>query len=206
MHGTIRRVAAVATACVAATSAAIAGAGPAAAAGWYITPGGNFSATSAPWAATDGSTGTQLVCTSLKLTGQLGQGQVPGPVIGNVNGFGAVACKVGPLPVTVAFTGFSWSMTPTTWISSTSTVVGTLGSVGAHVAGSACTFDIGGSTPGGLATVPFSYRNTTHSLTIGGTGATHVWNASCLGLIASGDAIAFGGTFDVEPPQSIVPA
>lgn len=207
MHGTIRRVAAVATACVAATSAAIAGAGPAAASGWYITPGGAFGATASPWQATDVATGARLACTSLKLTGLLQPGQVPGPVIGTFTAAAAATCTAGGvLPVTLTFGGLPWTITPTSYDSGSSTVLGTLNSLRVHVSGSGCTADLGGSTSGSTGSAAFAYHNTTHSLTIGPSGNVHAWNVSCLGLFAGGDTVTFGGTFDVEPPQSIVPA
>lgn len=207
MQGITRRATAVAAACAAAVSAGIAGAGPAAATGWVITPGGVFSATASPWQAGDVATGNKVVCTSLKLTGTLQPGQVPGPVIGTFSGAVASSCTVaGILPATLTFAGLPWTITPTSYDSGSGTVVGTLGGLRVHLAAQGCVADLGGATSGSTASVPFSYRNATHSLVIGTNGTVHAWNVSCLGLISNGDAFSFGGTFDVEPPQSIVPA
>jgi hypothetical protein len=204
----MRRTAAVATACVAATSAALLCSGPASAAGgWDITPGGPFDAIASPWRATDVGTGSTLSCGSLDLRGRLDSGVVAGPAIGTFTGgtFSNCSGGGGALPFSPTFTGFPWEIDATGYDQTGSTVSGTLFGFGVHLAGT-CSADIGGVTPG-AAGVSFTYRNTTHTLTIGAAGDLHAWNVSglCLGLINNGDGIA-PQSFDVEPPQQIVPA
>jgi hypothetical protein len=207
MHGTFRRVAAVATACVAAGSVTLIASPPASAAGgWVITPGGVIDAVARPWQPTDVTTGGRLVsCTSLDLHGQLGSGTVPGPSVGQF-GSATVSCSGGTSPFSVTPQGFPWPISATGYDQVSGTVAGSIGGFVLHPAGAGCTFDIRGTSPTS-ANVSFGYRNATHALTIGSAGDLHAWNVSglCLGLVNNGDSVG-SQTFDVEPPQTIVPA
>ncbi|MCL2729019.1 MAG: hypothetical protein FWE15_03210 [Actinomycetia bacterium] len=199
---------AVATACVAATSAALLSTAPASAAGgWDITPGGNFTATASPWQATDAGTGGTLSCSSLILRGQLLSGVAPTSAIGEFTGATFSNCSGGggAFPLSLSLTGVPWGISATGYDQASGTVSGTIGGLGVHLSGT-CIADIGGATPT-AAGVSFTYRNATHILTIGAAGDLHVWNVTglCLGLLNSGDSIA-PEAFDVEPPQNIVPA
>jgi hypothetical protein len=53
--------------------------------------------------------------------------------------------------------------------------------------------------------VKVTYTNSTHKLKVLASGGTlHVWNVSgCAGLINSGDATTFVGTYLVSPAQTI---
>ena len=202
-----RRLALVAAACTTALVTAFGVGTPAAVAGGLtITPGGNFTATASPWTFSDPATGTQLTCESLVLSGVLVSGAVPvGTNAGQFNSGVANSCG-GPLGMTFAatFQDFPWPISVTSVNSTTGQVSGTVSGIEFHFSGMGCTFDVRGSGATSPGTVSFTYTNSTHVLTILGSGNLHVYNVSgtCVGLVNSGDPATFTGSFDIQPPQT----
>lgn len=203
-----RRLALVAAACTTALVTAFGVGTPASAVtGLTITPGGNFTATASPWTSGDPSTGTQITCQSLVLSGVFVSGPVtPGAPVGQFNSGVAITCT-GPLGITFTITlqNLPWSINVTSFDSGTGTVTGTVSGIEFHVSGAGCTFDVRGATATSGGTVTFTYRNSTHTLTLlPGPTDLHFYNPSgaCSGLVNSGDAAQFSGDFGVQPPQT----
>lgn len=176
-------------------------AGPASAAGtWTVSGGGSFSATATNPTLTDGSTGTQLVCTSSTASGTAANGTgLSGTGIASISAVSWSSCS-GPLGITFSVTpgGLPWAVNAASFSGGVTT--GTLTGVTAHISGLGCTADFGGATSGSTATLNASYSNSTHTLTVSG-GNLHAYNVSgtCLGLINSGDAATYSAAYVLNP-------
>jgi hypothetical protein len=187
----------------AAFAAAIAlAASPASAAGtWTVAGGGAITAVSTNSVLTDGSTGTQLKCTASNAAGTATDGTgLSGTGLASISTVSWTSCS-GPLGITfsVAAQGLPWAVNAVSYSGGVTT--GTLTGVKAHISGVGCTADFGGATSGSAATLDVSYTNSSHTLTIKGTGDLHAYNVSgtCLGLINSGDAASYAADYVVTP-------
>lgn len=183
-------------------AALVLAAAPANAAGtWTVSGGGTFTGTSTNSILTDNNTGTQLKCTSSTANGTAANGTgLSGTGIGSISSVTWSTCT-GPLNITFAVTAqnLPWALNAVSYAAPVTT--GTLTGVKAHISGTGCTADFGGATSGSAATLDVKYNNTTHVLSILGTGNLHAWNVSglCLGLINSGDATAYKGDYTLSP-------
>jgi hypothetical protein len=182
-------------------------ASPATAAGtWTVTGGGTFTGTSTNSVLTDTKTGTQLKCTSSKATGSAANGTgLSGTPIGSISAVTWTSCS-GPLGITFNVTaqGLPWGLNAVSYASGVTT--GTLTGVKAHISGAGCTADFGGATNGSAATIDVKYTNSSHTLTVLGTGNLHAWNVSgiCLGLLNSGDAVTYKGDYALSPATLVI--
>ncbi|WP_432190231.1 hypothetical protein [Streptomyces sp. Tue6028] len=156
---------------------------------------GTFSGVATNPTLTDTQTGTALRCKSAGVSGTVlnGTGQ-PGTGIGSFTSATWTSCS-GPLGIAYNATGsnFPWKFNAVSYNAGVTT--GTLTNVKTHMSGVGCTADFGGSTSGSAATLDVKYSNSTHTLTVLGTGDLHIWNVSgeCLGLFNSGDSVSFQG-------------
>lgn len=182
-------------------------AAPASAAGtWTVSGGGTFTGTSTNSVLTDSKTGTQLKCTSSKATGSAANGTgLSGTGLGSISGVTWTSCS-GPLGITFTVTAqnLPWALNAVSYASPVTT--GTLSGVKAHISGAGCTADFGGATNGSAATIDIKYSNTTHVLSVLGTGDLHAWNVSgiCLGLLNSGDAVSYKGDYTLSPATLVI--
>ncbi|SEO25793.1 hypothetical protein [Actinacidiphila rubida] len=168
---------------------------------WTVSGGGTFTGTSTNSVLTDSNTGTQLKCTSSTAKGSATNGtNLPGAGIGSITSVTWTNCT-GPLNITFTVTaqGLPWALNAVSYAAPVTT--GTLTGVKAHISGTGCTADFGGATSGSTATLDVKYNNTTHVLSLLGTGNLHAWSVSglCLGLINSGDATGYKGDYSLSP-------
>jgi hypothetical protein len=168
---------------------------------WTVTGGGNFTGTSTNTLLTDNSTGTQLTCTKSTATGSAANASGrTGAGIGSISAVTWTSCS-GPIGITftVQAQNTPWALNAVSYSSGVTT--GTLTGVKAHISGAGCTADFGGSTNGSAATLNVKYSNSSHTLTVLGTGNLHAWNVSglCLGLINSGDSASYTGDYVLSP-------
>ncbi len=153
---------------------------------------------------TDTATGTQLKCTTatagINLTNGTGKSGTP---LGTVTAASWTGCS-GPLGITFTVTpqNLAWAKNSVSYSNGVTT--GTLSGVEAHISGVGCTADFRGASATSPATVDVKYTNSTHTLTVLGTGNLHAFNVSgtCLGLLNSGDAATYKG--DYVAPAAVV--
>jgi len=81
---------------------------------------------------------------------------------------------------------------------------GSITGITASISGSGCTATVAGTTATSKGKTTGTYTNSTDILKVSG-GNLHVWNVSagCLGLINSGDASTFSGSYKITPGQTI---
>ena len=175
------------------------------AATWTVKPGGAITAKAGTTTLTDKSTGTQLTCTSSsgKGTAKKGSG-LSGTGIASITALSFSNCT-GPLglQLTVKTTHFPWHLNAKTFASGKTT--GTITGIHATVTGPSCSATVdgtGASANNGMVTA--TYTNSTGKLATTGAGNLHVYNVNgCAGLINSGDASSFKGSYTVSPKQTI---
>jgi hypothetical protein len=173
-----------------------------------ISPGGSITASAGKTTLKDVATGSTLTCTSSKSTGTLKTGHgISGTNLGSVNTLTFSGC-VGPLmlPFTVTNSGFPWTLSGTAFNATSGVTTGKISGIKAHLSGGPCSADVAGTTATTPGKVKVTYTNSTHKLKVLASGGTlHVFNVSsgCGGLINSGDATQFTGTYTVSPAQTI---
>lgn len=156
---------------------------------------------------TDPSTGTQLHCTTAGATTDLTNGTgKSGSPLAHVTAATWSNCS-GPLGITFSVTAqnLPWSKNAVSYNSATGVTTGTLTGVEAHISGVGCTADFRGTSATSTATVDVKFTNSTHTLTVLGTGNLHAYNVSgsCLGLLNSGDAVTYTGDYVAGAPVVI---
>lgn len=194
----------------AATAAAIgasAGIALAVAITFTITPGGNITASAGKTTLTDTATGSVLSCVSSKSTGTLKKGSgVSGASLGTIKTLTFTNCT-GPLGLTFTVTnsGFPWTLSGTSYNATTGTTTGFINGIKSTLSGPGCTATVAGTTATTKGKVKVTYKNSTGKLSVLAAGGNlHVFNVSgCAGLINSGDATQFVGTYTVTPKQKI---
>jgi hypothetical protein len=172
-----------------------------------ITPGGNYSASAGTTKLTDTNTGSVLQCTSSKTTGTLKSGHgISGTNLGSVKTLTFSGCT-GPLGLTFTVTNsnFPWTLHGTAYNATSGVTTGNITGIKSHLSGPSCSANVAGATATSPGKVKVTYTNGTHKLKVlAGGGTLHVWNVSgCAGLIHSGDATTFTGTYLVSPAQKI---
>jgi hypothetical protein len=172
-----------------------------------ITPGGNISASAGKTTLKDVNTGSLLSCTSSKSTGTLKKGHgISGANLGTIKTLTFSNCT-GPLGLTFTVTnsGFPWTLHGTAFNATSGVTTGNITGVKSHLSGPSCSANVAGATATTPGKVKVTYTNSTHKLKVLATGGTlHVFNVSgCAGLINSGDATQFTGTYTVTPAQTI---
>jgi hypothetical protein len=172
-----------------------------------VSPGGSITAKAGKTTLTDSSTGSVLSCTSSSGGGSLKSGTgLSGTGIGSITALSFTNCT-GPLGLTftVATSGFPYKLNATAYNATTGVTTGKITGIKATLNGPSCTASVAGTTATTAGTVKATYTNSTHKLKILTTGGTlHVWNVSgCAGLINSGDATTFSGSYTITPAQTI---
>jgi hypothetical protein len=168
-----------------------------------VKPGGAITAKAGKTTLKDKNTGSTLSCASSSGKGSLKKGSgLSGNGIGSITALGFTNCT-GPLGLTftVKSSGFPWKLNATS--SSGGVTKGTITGIKATLTGPSCTATVAGATASSTGTVDVSYSNSTGKLTTSG-GNLHVFNVNgCAGLINSGDATAFTGSYAISPKQTI---
>jgi hypothetical protein len=181
------------------------GSAAAVAATWTVKPGGAITAKAGVTTLKDTKTGSTLSCSSSSGKGTLKHGSgLSGAGIGTISALSFNSCT-GPLGLTftVHTTHFPWHLNAVSFSSGVTT--GTITGIHATLSGPSCSAVVdgtGASANNGRVTA--KYSNGTGRLTTTGAGNLHIYNVSgCAGLINSGDASSFKGSYLVSPHQTI---
>jgi hypothetical protein len=172
-----------------------------------ITPGGAITAKAGTTKLTDTNTGSVLQCTSSSSTGTLKKGSgISGANLGSITALSFSNCT-GPLSLTFTVTnsGFPWTLSGASYNATSGVTTGHIAGIKSHLSGPSCSANVAGATATTPGKVKVTYTNGTHKLKVLAAGGTlHVYNVSgCAGLINSGDATTFVGTYTVSPGQTI---
>jgi hypothetical protein len=172
-----------------------------------ITPGGAITAKAGTTTLKDVNTGSVLSCTSSTSSGTLKKGSgVSGSNLGSITALSFSNCT-GPLGLTFTVTnsGFPWTLSGTSYNAGTGTTTGFINGIKSLLTGPSCSASVAGTTATTKGKVKVTYKNSTGKLSVLATGGNlHVFNVSgCAGLINSGDATQFVGTYTVTPKQTI---
>jgi hypothetical protein len=172
-----------------------------------ISPGGAITGKAGKTTLTDTTTHSVLTCTSSTSTGTLKKGSgISGSNLGSITKQTFSNCT-GPLSLTftVANKHFPWTLSGTSYNAGTGTTTGFINGIESTLSGPSCTASVAGTSATTPGKVKVTYSNSTGQLKVLAAGGTlHVWNVSgCAGLINSGDATQFVGTFAVTPKQKI---
>jgi hypothetical protein len=172
-----------------------------------ITPGGAITGTAGTTTLTDTNTGSVLTCTSSVSKGTLKKGSgVSGANLGSITSQTFSNCT-GPLGLTFNVTTkhFPWTLSGTSYNATKGVTTGFINGIEASLAGPSCSLNVAGTTATTPGKVKVTYTNSTGKLAVQTTGGTlHVWNVvGCAGLINTGDATTFKGTYAVTPKQKI---
>jgi hypothetical protein len=172
-----------------------------------VTPGGSISANAGKTTLKDTNTGSVLTCKSSAGAGTLKSGSgLKGAGIGSITSLSFTTCT-GPLNLTftVASSGFPYPLNATAYNATTGVTTGKITGIFATLSGPACTANVAGTTATTGGTVKATYTNSTDILKIlPGGGTLHVYGVNgCAGLINTGDATQFTGSYKVTPGQKI---
>ena len=172
-----------------------------------ITPGGAIKAAAGVTKLKDTNTGSVLQCKTSSSTGTLKSGHgISGSNLGSITALSFTSCT-GPLNLTFTVTnsGFPWTLSGTSFNATTGVTTGFISGIKSTLSGPSCTAQVGGATAGSTGKVKVTYTNSTGKLAVQAKGGNlHVFNVNgCAGLIASGDATQFSGTYTVSPAQTI---
>jgi len=190
-----------------AASPALAGTGSAAvAATWTVKPGGAITAKAGTTKLHDVTTNQNLQCTSSSGKGSVKKGSgLSGASIASITALSFSNCT-GPfgLTFTVHTSAFPWHLNAVSFSSGVTT--GTITHIHATLSGTGCSATVDGTGPtknNGM--VKAKYSNSTGKLTTLTTrGNLHVYNVNgCAGLINTGDATTFSGSYAISPKQTI---
>ena len=176
------------------------------AATWSVKPGGAIAAKAGTTKLHDVNTNQNLQCTSSSGKGSVKKGSgLSGASIGSITALSFSNCT-GPLGLTftVKTSAFPWHLNAVSF--SGGVTSGTITHIHAKLTGTGCsaTVDGTGATKNN-GKVKAKYSNSTGKLTtLTGGGNLHVYNVNgCAGLIKSGDATTFSGSYAISPKQTI---
>jgi hypothetical protein len=172
---------------------------------WTVKPGGAITAKAGKTTLTDKSTGSVLTCTSSAGKGTVKKGSgLGGANLGSITTLTFSNCT-GPLSLkfTVHTTHFPWHLNAKSFAGGVTT--GTITGIHATLSGPSCTAVVDGTgASANNGSVTAKYSNGTGKLTTTGAGNLHVYNVNgCAGLIHTGDASSFKGSYAVSPHQTI---
>jgi hypothetical protein len=172
-----------------------------------ISPGGAITAKAGTTTLKDTNTGSVLSCASSTSSGTLKSGSgVAGSNLGSITKLSFTNCT-GPLGLTFTVTNsaFPWILSGTAYNATTGVTTGFINGIKSHLSGPSCSADVAGTTATTKGKVKVTYTNSTGKLKVLATGGNlHVFNVTgCAGLINSGDATQFTGTYTVTPKQKI---
>jgi hypothetical protein len=175
---------------------------------WTVKPGGAITAKAGTTTLTDTTTHQAVVCTSSSTKATLKKGSgLSGTGIGSITSVSFSNCTGSGFTFTVTPGHLPWHLNATSFNKTSGVTTGTI--TGIHSAlsvpglCSAVVDGTGGSANNGM--VKITYTNSTGKLKVLPTGGNlHVYNVKgCAGLINSGDASTFTGTYTVSPKQTI---
>ena len=174
---------------------------------WTVTPGGAVTGSAGKTTLKDTNTSQVLTCASSATQATLKKGSgLSGTALGSITSATFTTCKG---PGGLAFTVTTSASTTTPWKLNASSFSGgvthgTITGIKASLSGSGCSATVGGTTATSTGKVTGTYTNSTGILKVSG-GNLHVWNVSagCLGLINTGDASTFTGSYTISPGQTI---
>lgn len=194
-------------AATAATIGASAGIALAVAITFTISPGGAITAKAGKTTLKDTKTGSTLSCSSSSSSGTLKSGKgIGGTNLGSITKLSFSNC-VGPLGLTftVANKHFPWTLSGTSYNATSGTTTGFISGIESQLTGPSCSAFVAGTSATTPGKVKVTYTNGTGVLKVLPTGGTlHVWKVSgCAGLINTGDATQFSGSYTVSPKQKI---
>jgi hypothetical protein len=168
-----------------------------------VKPGGAITANAGKTTLKDKNTGSTLSCASSSGKGSLKKGSgLSGTGIGSISALTFSTCT-GPLGLTftVKTTNLPWKLNAVSFSSGVTS--GTITGIKATLTGPSCSASVAGATASSTGTVNVKYSNSTGKLTTSG-GNLHVFNVNgCAGLINSGDATTFTGSYAISPKQTI---
>jgi hypothetical protein len=176
------------------------------AATWSARPGGAIAAKAGTTKLHDVNTNQNLQCTSSSGEGSVKKGSgLSGTSIGSITALSFSHCT-GPLGLTftVKTSAFPWHLNAASF--SGGVTSGTITHIHAKLTGTGCSATVDGT----VATknngkVKTKYSNSTGKLTTFTSGGNlHIYNVNgCAGLIRSGDATTFGGSYTISPKRTI---
>jgi hypothetical protein len=174
---------------------------------WTVKPGGAVTGSAGKTTLKDTKTGTVLTCASSATKATLKKGSgLSGTALGKITSVTFTKCT-GPgglvfTATTSASKTHPWKLNATSF--SGGVTHGSITGIKASISGSGCTATVAGTTASSTGKATGTYTNSTHILKVSG-GNLHVWNVSagCLGLINSGDASTFTGSYKITPGQTI---
>jgi hypothetical protein len=172
-----------------------------------ISPGGAITAKAGTTTLKDVNTGSVLTCTSSSSSGTLKKGSgISGTNLGSITALSFSNCT-GPLGLvfTVSNSGFPWTLSGTSYNATTKVTTGFINGIKSTLSGPGCSATVAGTTATSKGKVKVTYTDSTGKLKVLTTGGNlHVFNVSgCSGLINTGDATQFSGTYTVSPKQTI---
>jgi hypothetical protein len=172
---------------------------------WTVKPGGAITAKAGKTTLKDTSTGSTLSCKSSSGKGTVKKGSgLSGSGIASITALSFKTCT-GPLSLTftVKTAGFPWKLNAASYKSGVTT--GTITGIKATLSGPSCSAKVGGTSASKSGTVAATYTNSSGKLATKTSGGNlHVWDVSgCAGLIKSGDATTFSGSYAISPKQTI---
>jgi hypothetical protein len=175
---------------------------------WTVSPGGAITGKSGTTTLKDTSTGSTLKCKSSATSATLKSGSgLSGTAIGSITAVSFTTCT-GPLSLTftVKTNALPWKLNATSYNSSKGVTTGTITGIDATLTGPSCSATVDGTGAGkDNGMVKATYTNSTGKLKVLTTGGNlHIYKVvGCAGLIASGDALTFSGTYTASPKQTI---
>jgi hypothetical protein len=172
-----------------------------------ISPGGAITAKAGKTTLKDVNTGSVLTCQSSSSSGTLKSGKgISGTSLGSISKLSFNTCT-GPLGLTFTVTNkhFPWNLSGTAYNATSGVTTGFISGIESTLTGPSCSAFVAGTTATTPGKVKVTYTNGTGVLKVLASGGTlHVWNvAGCAGLINSGDATQFSGSYTVSPKQKI---
>ena len=173
---------------------------------YTVKPGGNITAKAGKTTLKDKNTGSTLSCASSAGKGHVKSGSgLSGKGIGKITALTFAKCT-GPLGLhfTVKTTHFPWRLNAKAYKNGVTT--GTVTGIHALLSGPSCTATVDGTGAAkNNGMVKVKYSNKTGKLTtLAAGGNLHVYKVhGCAGLIKSGDATTFSGSYALTPKQKI---
>jgi hypothetical protein len=179
---------------------------------WSVKPGGNITAKSGTTILKDLVTHlgikVELKCTSSTTKTTLKKGhKLAGAGIGTITALSFVHCTG---PDNISFTvgtpkHMAWKLNAAKYNAKTGTTTGSISGIHTTLSGPGCQAVVDGTgATKNNGTVPITYVNRTHKLSVLAGGNLHVYGVqNCFGLIANGDHTTFTATYTVSPAQTI---
>jgi len=182
---------------------------------WSVTPGRSFSGSSSKVTFTDTATGSELVCSSSSISGQLRSGSgLAGTHIASITAFSfgpAFSCTIGggleDFTLTAGY-DFPYYLDAGSYDAANGETTATVTGFVAALTGNTCNAAIWGRAFTTPDAVIGKYTNNTHKLKIITSGSTlHPYhlNPDCAVFLMwnNGDPVTMSGTYTITPAQAI---